>query len=55
MLVGHEPDFSRTIAACIGGGAVECGKGGLALVRIEETPSLKGTLLWLLPPKVLAR
>lgn len=55
MLVGHEPDFSRAISACIGGGRVDLGKGALALVRLEETPSLKGALLWLVPPKVLAR
>jgi phosphohistidine phosphatase len=55
MLVGHEPDFSLTIAACIGGGRVECKKGGVARVEIDESPSLKGTLVWLLPPKVLGR
>jgi phosphohistidine phosphatase len=55
MLVGHEPDFSRAIGACIGGGKVELGKGALALVRLDETPSLKGSLLWLVPPKVLSR
>ena len=54
MLVGHEPDFSATIAACIGGGSVECKKGGLARLDIDDPDSLSGTLVWLLPPRVLA-
>ncbi len=54
MLVGHEPDFSRVISACIGGGHVECKKGGLARVELQETGSLTGILVWLLPPRVLA-
>jgi phosphohistidine phosphatase len=55
MLVGHEPDFSETIAACIGGGRVECGKGGLARVDIGDLSTLRGTLLWLIPPRLLAQ
>jgi phosphohistidine phosphatase len=54
MLVGHEPDFSETIAACIGGGRIECGKGGLARVDIDDPSTLRGTLLWLIPPRLLA-
>jgi len=54
MLVGHEPDFSTVIAACIGGGRVDCKKGGLARVDFLEASSLKGLLVWLLPPRVLA-
>jgi phosphohistidine phosphatase len=54
MLVGHEPDFSEVIAACIGGGRVECKKGGLARLDITDPPKPKGSLLWLLPPRVLA-
>jgi phosphohistidine phosphatase len=53
MLVGHEPDFSRTITACIGGGRVECKKGSLARVDVEDPGSLSGTLAWLVPPRVL--
>jgi phosphohistidine phosphatase len=53
MLVGHEPDFSRVISAVTGGGRVECKKG--SLIRVDMDPSsLKGTLAWLLPPRVLA-
>jgi phosphohistidine phosphatase len=54
MLVGHEPDFSTVIAACIGGGRVDCKKGGLARVDFQDPSSLSGLLAWLLPPRVLA-
>jgi phosphohistidine phosphatase len=54
MLVGHEPDFSEVIAACIGGGRVECKKGGLARLDITDPLKPRGSLLWLLPPRVLA-
>jgi phosphohistidine phosphatase len=54
MLVGHEPDFSESIAACIGGGRVECGKGGLARVQIKDARSMHGALIWLIPARVLA-
>jgi len=55
MVVGHEPDFSDTISALIGGGRIVCKKGGLALVEIPDAQSRKGELVWLVPPKVLAR
>jgi phosphohistidine phosphatase len=48
MLAGHEPDFSRVIAA-LTGGKVKLAKAGVALVELE---SGKGQLLWLFPPKV---
>jgi phosphohistidine phosphatase len=51
MLVGHEPDFSLTISAVIGGGQVILKKGGLARVDIATTDPLQGNLVWLLPPK----
>ncbi|HUI69037.1 MAG TPA: histidine phosphatase family protein, partial [Spirochaetia bacterium] len=54
LLVGHEPDFSETIAAVIGGGRVECKKGGLARLDIADPLRPRGSLLWLLPPRVLA-
>lgn len=53
MLVGHEPDFSQTISAIIGGGEVVMKKGGLARIDVETTDPLRGKLAWLLPPKVL--
>lgn len=54
MLVGHEPDFSRTIAQLIGGGTVDMAKGGLARVDTDgDTRPLRGSLIWLLTPKLL--
>lgn len=53
MVVGHEPDFSGTIAALTGGGRVEMKKGGLARVDIIATDPLRGTLVWLLPPSIM--
>jgi phosphohistidine phosphatase len=55
MLVGHEPDFSETISALIGGGRIVCKKGGLVLVTLPNAHSKHGELVWLVPPKVLAR
>ena len=43
MLVGHEPDFSLTISALIGGGKVILKKGGLTRVDITTTDPLRGT------------
>ena len=53
MLVGHEPDFSRTIAQLIGGGRVAMKKGGLARVDLAAIDPPGGELVWLLAPKVL--
>jgi len=53
MLVGHEPDFSETISQVTGGGRLTMKKGALAYVDVEEPASLKGTLVWLIPPKAL--
>jgi phosphohistidine phosphatase len=54
MLVGHEPDFSETIRALIGGGRVVCKKGGLARVDLlSDAATLSGQLVWLIPPKEL--
>ena len=54
LLVGHEPDFSKTIGECIGRGRVECRKGGLARLEIRDPRKARGVLRWLLPPEVLA-
>lgn len=53
MVVGHEPDFSSTVSALIGGGDIIIKKGGLARVDLEDTSPLKGQLVWLLQPKTL--
>jgi phosphohistidine phosphatase len=51
MLVGHEPDFTQTIAALTGGN-VKLSKAGVALVDVNLR---KGKLLWLFPPKIAKR
>lgn len=55
MLVGHEPDFSLTIEALIGGGSIVCKKGSLARVDLNHPGILEGELVWLIPPKMLAQ
>jgi len=55
MLVGHEPDFSDTIAELIGGGRIVCKKGGLARVDVADAGLRGGELVWLLPPRALGR
>jgi phosphohistidine phosphatase len=54
VLVGHEPDFGRVISAFTGGSRIECKKGSLARVDVDDPSSAAGTLAWLLPPRVLA-
>jgi len=49
VLVGHEPDFSATIAE-LTGGAVTVKKAGVARVDLDEQ-TMRGTLVWLLPPR----
>ena len=53
LLVGHEPDFSRTIGE-LTGGRVAVKKGALALVELAGQETLSGELVWLAPPKLLA-
>ena len=50
MIVGHEPDFTRTIFQLTGGNT-KMSKGGVALIELE-TGSMKGELRWLIPPKL---
>ncbi|HEV2980865.1 MAG TPA: histidine phosphatase family protein [Solirubrobacteraceae bacterium] len=50
LVVGHEPDFSSTVAE-LTGGAVAIKKGGLAVVRLD---GLGGELSLLLRPRDLA-
>ena len=54
MVVGHEPDFSETISALIGGGRIVCKKGAMARVDLPDDGSLNGELVWLVPPGILA-
>jgi len=53
MVVGHEPDFSLTIAELIGGGRVDMRKGGLARVDVRGPALDGGVLAWLLTPAQL--
>lgn len=53
MVVGHEPDFSETIAELIGGGDVVMKKGGLARVDATAPAASGGQLVWLLTPPLL--
>lgn len=50
MLVGHEPDFSKTICK-LTGARVKLSKAGIALVEVDADLS-GGKLLWLFPPKI---
>ena len=54
MLVGHEPGMSETVSSLIGGGRIVFKKGALAYVELSDAKSLKGELVWLIPPKVSA-
>jgi phosphohistidine phosphatase len=49
MVVGHEPDFTRTIFQ-LTGGETKLPKAGVALVQLDPG-SMKGELRWLVPPK----
>jgi len=53
MIVGHEPDFTRTILE-LTGGATKLSKAGIASVDLEPS-SMKGVLRWLVPPKFATR
>ncbi len=54
MFVGHEPSMSCAIGRLIGEARVDVKKGALACVDVVRPATAGGTLLWLLPPKVLA-
>ena len=53
MVVGHEPDFSATVAELIGGGDIVFKKGGLARVDVTTPAAGGGQLVWLLTPPLL--
>ena len=53
MVVGHEPDFSATVAELIGGGDIVMKKGGLARVDVTAPVAGGGELVWLLTPPLL--
>jgi phosphohistidine phosphatase len=49
MVVGHEPDFTRTISQLTGGNT-KLPKAGVAFVEFEPDV-MQGQLRWLVPPK----
>lgn len=51
MLVGHEPDFSETIAALTGAN-LKLAKAGAARVDVDDPRELRGQLIWLVPPSM---
>jgi phosphohistidine phosphatase len=53
MLVGHEPDFSATVAELIGGGCLDFKTGGLARVDVRGPQLDDGILAWLLTPALI--
>jgi phosphohistidine phosphatase len=54
MLVGHEPSFSATVGQLVGKARVEIKKGAVAGVELARASATHGTLICLIPPKVLA-
>lgn len=54
MLVGHEPSMSRIVGEMVGSADIDFKPGSLACVNVPEPTSLRGTLVWLIPAKVLA-
>lgn len=54
LLVGHEPGMSETVGRLTGGSAIDFKKGALARVDMAGDPAPRGTLVWLVPPKLLA-
>jgi phosphohistidine phosphatase len=53
MLVGHEPSMSMTIGHAIGNASVELKKAALAGIELRDATATAGTLVCLIPPKVL--
>lgn len=51
MFVGHEPSLSMTLAS-LTGASLEMKKGGCARVDLYPGTPLRGTLIWLLTPKI---
>lgn len=54
MLVGHEPSMSRLIADLVGGATLDFKPGSVACIDLPRPNSVRGTLVWFAPAKVLA-
>jgi phosphohistidine phosphatase len=50
MVVGHEPDFSKTVCK-LTGARIKLAKAGVALVEVDADLD-RGKLLWLFPPRI---
>lgn len=55
LLVGHEPDFSETISALVGGGRLRCKKAGLVRIDLDAGRPREAEIAWILPPKLLLK
>jgi phosphohistidine phosphatase len=53
MLVGHEPSMSVTLGRAIGNANIELKKAALAGIELRDATATAGTLICLIPPKVL--
>jgi phosphohistidine phosphatase len=51
MFVGHEPSFSETVGELTGGNVI-MKKGGLARIDVSSREPLRGSLVWLIAPRV---
>jgi phosphohistidine phosphatase len=59
LAVGHEPTWSASVAELIGGGNVSMPTAAMACIDLGDTGwhevvPARGTLLWLLPPRLVA-
>ncbi len=58
MLIGHEPTFSETVAALIGGGRIRIPTGAVARIDLDisgwdAASEGDGTLAWLVVPRLV--
>ena len=53
MLVGHEPDFGKTVGKLIGCADVAIDKGGLAGIELANAKARQGKLLYIATPEML--
>ncbi len=56
LCAGHAPNLDKVIAVALTGErspVTALKKAGAALLNIEDLPRTKGSLVWLMPPKVL--
>ncbi len=51
LFVGHEPSLSAIVTS-LTGATIEMKRGGCALVNLDQLRALKGTLNWLVTPRI---